>query len=483
MVQENFLSIKDISRELNTGTTFTKFLLKRFEAFLSPELSNGYPVFPPDTVPLLIKIKTDIDSGKLPSNIEQELSRKLDQKETAPAFDRLSNEDIRVSPDGLKLIKDLFNDISRQQERIALAHEKRAAAEERKAVAIEKRADAEEKKAFAMNNIANALQEMNRLKVQDPEMIKIAHHAADSLICDDRFPEMDPIDVSKPHVLPGETGDSDSPDFTGDEANALENKMVLDDLSSLIKEHPPLDTDDLSMLFDETPDNAPQGEPVPMDDLNRLLDPGPRGTALDDLSLLVDDPKDQASAPASDMDDLASLIDTRAAEPGPAIETDNLSALIDVEASTSGIQDMDDLSQLIDEGDKATKDQDNLSLLIDTQMNPAGTTEQDDLSKLIDEVPRQQVPPDAPAQPMDDLSALAKDISPPSLKPDITPKENLEAYKAAVMKIILQLKSDGSSAQEATDRLNKDEVPTLSGKAQWSIKALEQIYRFIDSAA
>ncbi len=483
MAQENFLSIKDISRELNTGTTFTKFLLKRFEAFLSPELSNGYPVFPPDTVPLLIKIKTDIDSGKLPSNIELELSKELEQNETAAAFDRLSNEDIRVSPDGLKLIKDLFNDISRQQERIALAHEKRAAAEERKAVAIEKRADAEEKKAFAMNNIANALQEMNRLKVQDPEMMKIAHHAADTLICDDSSPEMDPIDVSEPEVLPGEPVDSDFPDFPGDEDNALENRMVLDDLSSLIKAHPPQDTDDLSMLLDETPDSAPQDDPVPMDNLNQLLDAGPREPALDDLSLLVDDPKDGASSPAADMDDLASLIDTSAPESGTAIETDDLSKLIDGMASTAGTQDMDDLSQLVDESDKTTKDQDNLSLLIDTETKTTGETGQDDLSKLIDDPGQQQVPQDTAAQPMDDLSALAKDILQPSLKPDITPKENLEAYKAAVMKIILQLKSDGSSAQEATDRLNKDEVPTLSGKAQWSIKALEQIYRFIDSAA
>ena len=90
---------------------------------------------------------------------------------------------------------------------------------------------------------------------------------------------------------------------------------------------------------------------------------------------------------------------------------------------------------------------------------------------------------------MDDLSALidpveenAPEPSQPSLKPDITPEQNLNAYKAAVMKIIIDLKSQGLTPRETTDRLNGDDVPTLSGKPKWAEKAISKIYGYIDSA-
>ncbi len=81
---------------------------------------------------------------------------------------------------------------------------------------------------------------------------------------------------------------------------------------------------------------------------------------------------------------------------------------------------------------------------------------------------------------MDDLTALVDET--PSLKPDITPEENLKEYKAAVMKIILGLKTQGLNAEESTIRLNQDGVQTISGKSEWSEKAISQIYNFIDSA-
>jgi uncharacterized protein YlxP (DUF503 family) len=83
-------------------------------------------------------------------------------------------------------------------------------------------------------------------------------------------------------------------------------------------------------------------------------------------------------------------------------------------------------------------------------------------------------------EPLDDLGALINDT--PSLKPDITPEDNLKEYKAAVMKIILGLKTQNLSAEETTKRLNQDGVQTISGKSQWSEKAISQIYKFIDSA-
>ena len=50
------------------------------------------------------------------------------------------------------------------------------------------------------------------------------------------------------------------------------------------------------------------------------------------------------------------------------------------------------------------------------------------------------------------------------------------------MKIIIELKEQGLSAQQTTDRLNRDGVATLSGKPAWGLKAIEKIYGFIDSA-
>ena len=81
---------------------------------------------------------------------------------------------------------------------------------------------------------------------------------------------------------------------------------------------------------------------------------------------------------------------------------------------------------------------------------------------------------------LDDLSALIS--APPSLRPDITPEENLKEYKAAVMQIILGLKTQDLSPEETTRRLNQDGVQTISGKSQWSERSISQIYKFIDSA-
>ncbi|RLB89341.1 MAG: hypothetical protein DRH26_11785 [Deltaproteobacteria bacterium] len=96
-------------------------------------------------------------------------------------------------------------------------------------------------------------------------------------------------------------------------------------------------------------------------------------------------------------------------------------------------------------------------------------------------VPDSLPPADDPMDdPMDDLNALIDDT--PSLRPDITPEENLKKYKAAVMKIILGLKTQDLSAEETTRRLNQDNVQTISGKSEWSETAISQIYKFIDSA-
>lgn len=447
MIQENMLTMLEISRELNTGTAFTKFLLNRFEKFLSPDTSSRLlPLYSQKDVSLLLEIKHFLDSGLLPSQIEEDLANRESDEMTGLAGQFLTgtNEDIRVSKDGLKLIKSLFSDISDQQRRIAAAHEKRAMAEERKAVAIEKRAAAEEKKASAMNNIAMALQEMNRMKIQSPETMQIVHHASSILDPDSGVLENFGSGSGK------SMADSD-----------LENE--LDNLSELLEK-------------DEIEGESPPVEPFGTEDCHARIqdgeEPGIQEKRLqisDDLSRLLED--DQAlelsCLEIDQTDDLNQLIDAVSMEREASAGLDDLFLLLEQEP------DLDDLSLLLDPGDPRNT------------ASPSGPEGMDDLCLLIEDedqfVSGNLSEEDSSLEPpMDDLSLLLDKV--PSLKPEITPQEDIEAYKAEVMKIIIQLKSQGTRAQETARRLNQDQVPTLSGKPEWSVKALKQIYTFIDSA-
>ena len=110
--------------------------------------------------------------------------------------------------------------------------------------------------------------------------------------------------------------------------------------------------------------------------------------------------------------------------------------------------------------------------------------ELDDLSALLDHTsddikPSAETIIDAPIN-IDDAEDDPGETA--SIKPDISPDQDMKKYKAAVMKIIIELKEQGSTAQQTTDRLNRDDVATLSGKPSWGLKAIEKIYGFIDSA-
>ena len=250
----------------------------------------------------------------------------------------------------------------------------------------------------------------------------------------------------------------------------------LDDLEDLLEEDfgLPEPDDDLSALVDEVPALQDTGT----DDLYSLVDEGL--PELDDLSALVDAPS-QGPAEA-DLDDLSQLVDYKPEKEPPSPEArddlDNLSLL--VEPPVEEALPLDDLSLLVDSPAESTPPLDDLSLLVDSPDTDSGSGEQgDDLWALVEEGGDSQ-----DGQPMDDLSALVDtpEAAVPSLKPDITPDQDLGKYKAAVMKIIIELKSQGLSAAETTERLNADGVATLSGKPKWAEKAITKIYGFIDSA-
>ncbi|MCP3943182.1 MAG: hypothetical protein GY710_17070 [Desulfobacteraceae bacterium] len=458
MIQEKPLSIADITQELNSGPATIKFILKRFSPWLPFERIDGHHNYSRKTIPILIKIKEFIDTGMLPSQIDQELKAGIQaspetKTDTKPDnyFLEQPNEDIRVSKDGLSLIKSLFDDIAIQQNRVANAHEKRAQVEERKAIAIEKRAGAEEKKAMAMNNIATALQEMNHHRIHDSQTREMAFQAAQVLAIDETNQDIDP------------------PEFNDIEQLDIAEEFNLSDPHLDLLETSEIKMDDLADLIK---DDISSEEPEGIED-QRLE----RKVELDDLTVLIDQNHTQPDSRTKpidtlDIDDLSKLLD----DPAPPPENlDNLSTLVDT-ASTHTVLEavplLDNLSLLVDDIAPPQTPLDNLSLLIKSPITqPQDLVEKDDLSLLIT--------PESLA-PMDDLTVLISE--PPSLKIEIKPEENLKEYKAAVMKIILGLKTKGVSAKESTKRLNQDGIQTISGKSKWSEKAMSQIYNFIDSA-
>jgi len=501
MNQKKQLSITDIIRELNIGTATTKFILKRFNKWLPFDRIGGLHSYSRQTIPILIKIKECLDSGMLPSEIEQELENpsqtnfmKTNPMGTNPMEDNpmednpmediekhfleQPNEDIRLSRDGLSLIKSIFNDIKGHQDRIAIAHEKRAEAEQRKAVSIEKRAEAEEKKAIAMNNIANALQEMNQHRIHDGETREIALQSVQALAVDETDSEIDNL-LEEVEQDEADVFDIPAPPFDKLETSDIE----MDDLSALV------DVDGGEDLGPATDKNK-----IPVSDIEL------ESFDMDDLSLLLEDsiPKPDEF---TDLDDLSALIDSVSVQDNSITDSDtdaNKDDETDASPSVETPEELDDLSLLIDpqlEEALVPEELDDLSLLIDSSSqasNENSTDEEvlndeapmDDLSALIDgkkeNIDLNTTRENALEEPMDDLVALIDEA--PSLKPDITPQENIGEYKAAVMKIILGLKSEGYSAEETTKRLNKDEIQTLSGKPGWGEKSILQIYKFIDSA-
>ncbi len=512
MNQLNPLGVDDLIRELGAGRAMVNFMLDRFSSLFSPYLTHGDHQYVPGILPKLIRIRDMLSSGMLPTQIEALLEI---ENKNAPDIsrdkreDKSDNGDIRMNREALSFIQDMVKDIRGQQERIAAAHEKRAEAEERKAVAIEKRADAEEKKAAAMNNIAAALQEMNQLRAVDAHAMEIAGQAAHALILDSNHseqPVLDPpaaraihknshdavenhledlgtaldadqtdvetrkdtdITIGKPLV---EKGKADG--LSDDGSREPVSLTDIDDLSLLV-DNPVVSHDDIDDLFTLV-DTGPDSQAIDVEDLDalselELLDENPPPLDLDDLSLLLDAPS--PSHEASDtMDDLTQLVAT----PESGAPLDDLSARIDKSAIENQELPTPDISLAKDE---TSKPMDDLWMLVNADDDDRTQNGEDQHARLDES--------------LDNLSALIDPETPvkhaepdlPSLRPDITPQEDLSKYKSAVMKIIIELKSKGLSAKETTDKLNKDGVATLSGKPSWAENAILKIYGFIDSAS
>ncbi len=294
-----------------------------------------------------------------------------------------------------------------------------------------------------------------------------------------------------------------------------EENPDLDDLESLLSETSSLpdmqEMDDLSKLIHDDDPSFDQALPADIDDLSKLISQdtsianasdlnssADSGTDTDDLYSLVGmDPKTSSLHEKEKMDDLSMLITSPSDSTGNILvntgELDDLSALIS--DSQSAPVPMDDLSKLVGSPGPTQEPAgtdgpiDDLWALVPDAQNPdpalqAGPEElsgMDNLSLLLNNTGKtDEAEADTKEDTASDTSSTT--LETPSLKPDISPDLDLAKYKAAVMKIIIDLKNQGLTAQQTTDRLNHDGVTTLSGKPSWRVKAIEKIYGFIDSA-
>ncbi|WP_321492623.1 MerR family transcriptional regulator [uncultured Desulfobacter sp.] len=425
--------------------------------------------------------------------------------------------------------------LSRVEERKADAMEKRAAAEEKKAAAMTTIA-----LALQQMNERHGLAAPNAMEIAGKAVEILAVEETcdldESLLDTDFNSDQETLDSE--HLFQnqshGSLGDIKEQDM--DDLSLLVNdnaltRQELDDLSALIDSvsSPAQDLDDLASLLDD-PEPVPAQTDGPadhadnMDDLSKLIGSDPE--SLDYESL---DNVDHAAKPEDDLDDLSLLVGTDTQEDiddlsklvnlGDHEDIDDLSKLID-QPRDHDAADLDDLYALIEQPIKSEPTMDDLSLLVgdgrgdDEQIDEQ--VELDDLSSLVSDTanssPSPSKPEVAPVEDhgMDNLSALLTDTQdsadhkiaahveadtdikekfdekgdgePASIKPDISPDQDMGQYKAAVMQIIIDLKGRGLTAQQTTDRLNRDGVATLSGKPAWGLKAIEKIYGFIESA-
>ena len=329
MRQESALSLFELAKELQLGTATTKYLLHRFSPWIIQEQRDEKIVYPRDTVTLLLSIKSDLDQGVLPTEIEARLEHHpLTTQPHAPA---------EVSP-ALTEILSGIQSMNQQQERLATAQEARNHIEERKAQALEQRAQAEALKAQAMVQAAAALERLAENPMAAPT--GLVHDTVEML-----------SDPQAEEPFPSHQADDFQESTQGEEIPEMVTPVDLDDLSQLIDE------------VSESQEKAPAPEPATdLDDLSALIDPVPEeeeqpddtaapDVELDDLSLLVD-PEPEIKEAA--LDDLYDLIDTPATEDIVNDDTDDLWALTEEEGQDDPVEldlpeETDDLYALVDD--------------------------------------------------------------------------------------------------------------------------------------
>lgn len=480
MSENNLMTPSMLAKELNAGSATVRFWLNRFSRYLPYTWADGEKLYHADTLKTLLFISEKIDSGMVATEVEKALEAEILNKTGSsvnPALNSFipsiqsaiqnaadsSSQTQQLQPinESIKLISALFDKFYSQQERIAEAQERKAAAEEKraeaektKAQALEKRAEAELQKANAMNNLADAIK-------------NISSDFLSSLADNSIFSGLN----NRPPVTNQEPTEQEPESTT--ETEQADQIELEDEIEQTDEELDNEDIDDLSALIeDETTDEKREDEKI--DDLYSLVE--------DDIYDIDDDGSDKADEvnesyepDDEDLDDLSALIqDDQPHELKPEIldsDVDDLMALID-----------DDINQqsggdnIFDSGSSNDNDlMDDLSSLIDdepAELNP--NILDNDADNILNDI-------------NDDLSALIQEeeniTMPPKIeRPKASLEENFEQYKSEVINIIIKLRKEGLSVDETTELLNKEQIKPLSGKERWTTKMIAKIYKFIEAA-
>jgi len=462
MTRSKLLTIKNLINELDMGKATLKFILHRFSPWLATQVVNDETCYTEQAVTTLLKIKKFLDAGMLPEQVEASLAQEAELLKASASVQHPAGNQGTIPVDiaSVSMFKEMFQAYIEKQDRIALAQEALARVEEKKADAMEKRAAAEEKKADAMTNIALALQEMNQRHSAAPQAMEIAGRAVETMALEES-PEMDDLSllVNETALTPEDIDDLSSLiDSVSDPDSDLEGRPE-ETQSAPETNNQPNDMDDLSKLVDSDPSSSNSPD-------NRNDNKDDNEDDLDDLFSFVDMDTDVPKDLNGDPDDLSLLVDGTGEEesgqfpPGADTQTDDLWSLVsDTQGSNQEIQ---------------------------SPVEPsADAPEMDNLAALINEAPENnQATADTTSEENEDSVDAPTDslTETPSIKPDISPDQDMKKYKAAIMEIIIELKEQGLTARQTTDRFNHDGVATLSGKPTWGLKAIEKIYRFIDSA-
>lgn len=238
MDTNSFLTVSQLSNELDSSEVIIKFLVKKFKQLVPATSHQGQSLYNHDSIITLIFLLDEINRGVLPSTIEKEFKNKS-TKVATPSENSITKKTISFQEQTVR--------------------------------ALEKRAEAEEKKVLAMNNIATAINQFKASFLNNSETQQ----------------------NNQPHK-----SEEFSHPFVPEEPEAIIHNAI-DDLSMLIDikpsaenladKNPLLKIDDLSSLLDKKLLKNPV-----IDDLSILIQGQESNiVAIDDLSALI--PKDKDS--------------------------------------------------------------------------------------------------------------------------------------------------------------------------------------------
>lgn len=268
MDTSSFLTVSQLSNELDSSEVIIKFLVKKFKQWIPATSHLGQNLYSHDCIITLIFLLEKLNRGVLPSTIEKEFINKPIKDTT---YSKNSNNQ---------------KDVSFQ---------------ERTVRALEKRAEAEEEKVLAMNNIANAITQfktsfLNNFQNEQKNWASKPENSSQSPDTNELKSMATAIDDLSIliDVKPAEENPADK-----------DHQVKIDDLSALLDNDQPnnIEMDDLSILIQD--DKTIEIDTVEIDDLSLLIqNEESKNSKTDDLSILIQDQESNIVA----IDDLSALI-------------------------------------------------------------------------------------------------------------------------------------------------------------------------------